>query len=87
MRTNPEFMARDIAGELVLVPVGSAAKENQGLITCNELGAFIWHKLEQETTLEDLVQEILKEYEVEEATARADAEEFLAKLKEKKAIL
>lgn len=87
MRTNPEFMARDIAGELVLVPVGTAAKENQGLITCNELGSFIWHKLEQETSMDELVQEILKEYEVDEVTARKDAEEFIAKLKEKKAIL
>ena len=33
MKTNPEFIARDIAGELVLVPVGTAAKDFSGLVT------------------------------------------------------
>lgn len=48
MKTNPEFIARDIADELVLVPVGTAAKSFGGLVTCNEVGAFIWKTLETE---------------------------------------
>lgn len=82
MKTNPEFIARDIAGELVLVPVGRAAQNCKGLITCNEMGAFIWRRLENEISMDALTAAILDEFEVDEATARADAEEFVAKLKE-----
>lgn len=81
MKTNPEFIARDIAGELVLVPVGTAAKNYAGLVTCNEVGAFIWKKLESETSMDGLVSAILDEFEIDEATARKDAEEFVEKLK------
>lgn len=81
MKTNPEFIARDIAGELVLVPVGSAAKACKGLVTCNEVGAFIWKTLENEMNLDELTAAILTEFEIDEATAKSDAAEFTEKLK------
>lgn len=87
MKTNPEFIARDIAGELVLVPVGSAAKNYGGLVTCNEVGAFIWKKLETEIGMDELVSEILNEFEVDEPTARKDAEEFIEKLRAINAVI
>lgn len=87
MKTNPEFIARDIAGELVLVPIGTAAKNYGGLITCNEVGAFIWKKLENGKTMDELVNAILNEFEIDEKTAREDAEEFVGKLKEISAII
>ena len=86
MKTNPEFIARDIAGELVLVPVGTAAKDFSGLVTCNEVGAFIWKTLEKGATMDELVAAILDEFETDERTARGDAEEFIAKLKEINAV-
>ena len=51
MKANPEFISRDIAGETVLVPVGTAAKRCGGLIACNEVGSFIWHRLENECSM------------------------------------
>lgn len=87
MKTNPEFIARDIAGELVLVPVGDAAKNYAGLVTCNEVGAFIWKTLDNEKSMDELVEAILDEFEVDEAIARKDAEEFVKKLKDINAIV
>lgn len=87
MKTNPEFIARDIAGELVLVPIGTAAQNYGGLVTCNEVGAFIWKKLEVGMDMDELVSAILDEFEIDEQTARADAEEFVGKLKEISAII
>ena len=87
MKTNPEFIARDIAGELVLVPVGTAAKNYGGLVTCNEVGAFIWKKLEGGMSMDELVSAILDEFEVDESTARKDAEEFVEKLKNINAVI
>lgn len=87
MKTNPEFIARDIAGELVLVPVGTAAKNYGGLVTCNEVGAFIWKKLEGGMTMDELVSAILDEFEIDETTAKSDAEEFVEKLKKINAVI
>ena len=87
MKTNPEFIARDIAGELVLVPIGTAAKNYGGLVTCNEVGAFIWKELENGKTMDELVNAILDEFEIDEKTARNDAEEFIGRLKEIGAVI
>lgn len=82
MKIEKEFILREIAGDYVIVPTGKTALEFNGLITVNELGAFIWKKLQQEVTEDELIQDILEEYEVDEETARNDVEEFLNKLTE-----
>lgn len=87
MRANPEFIARDIAGELVLVPVGATAKKCDGLITCNEVGALIWRELEKAAGKEAILTAILEEFEIDEKTARGDMEEFIFKLRELNAVI
>lgn len=82
MRIEKEFILREIAGDYVIVPTGKTALEFNGLITVNELGGFIWKKMQQEITKEKLVSDILNEYEVEEETDRNDLEEFLHRLAE-----
>lgn len=82
MKIEKEFILREIVGDYVIVPTGKTALEFNGLITVNELGAFIWKKLQQEVSEDELIQEILEEYEVDEETARHDVEEFLNKLTE-----
>ena len=87
MKANPEFISRDIAGETVLVPVGTAAKRCGGLIACNEVGSFIWHCLENECSMEELCNAVLAEFEVSPETAMADTKEFVGSLKELGAII
>lgn len=82
MRIEKEFILREIAGDYVIVPTGKTALEFNGLITVNELGAFIWKKMQQDIAEDNLVSAILDEYEVKEETARNDVKEFLGKLEE-----
>lgn len=82
MKIEKEFVLREIAGEYILVPVGSTALELNGLITVNEVGVFIWKLLQNDVTLDDIVQAVLNEYDVEESVARKDAADFLAVLQE-----
>lgn len=74
-------MLRQVAGEHVVLPVGADVDFN-GMITLNETGATLWKRLEQEAELSDLTAALLAEYEVDEATATAAAEQFVIKLKE-----
>ena len=84
MKITKEFAIREIAGDTILVPVGKSALEVSGIITTNDVGAFIWTKLtESDTpTREGLLAALLEEYDVTEADAAADLDEFLGKLRE-----
>ena len=81
MQVSKDYLLRTIAGETILIPSGAAAQKFNGLVTVNSLGAFIWDVLQSPTDLDGLVGRITEEYEVAAATARADAEEFLAELR------
>ena len=37
MKRNTDFMLRDIAGEVILVPTGAATQQFNGMITLNEV--------------------------------------------------
>lgn len=82
MKIKKELIRRDIAGDIVLVPVGKTIYEANGLFVLNEVGAFLWDRLEQADTEEELLAALLEEYEVTEDTARADVHAFLEKLRE-----
>ena len=80
MRINKEFVLREIAGDYIIIPTGSTVLEFNGLITVNEVGVTIWNMLQEEVTMDKLVQGVLAEYEVEEEVARKDIQEFLGEL-------
>ena len=82
MKVPSDFILREIAGEYILVPVGSAAAQFNGLITLNETARTIFLALAQERTVEELTDAVTAEYEVDRVTARADVEEFLRQLRE-----
>lgn len=82
MQIKKELIKRNIAGETVLVPVGKAVYDANGLFVLNELGDFLWEKLPGAESQEALVTAVCAEYEVDEDTARRDIGTFLEKLRE-----
>ena len=82
MKIRKELIRREIAGDVILVPVGGTVLENNGLFALNELGAFLWDRLESAEDEESLVQAVLAEYEVDEEIARTDVAAFLQKLQD-----
>lgn len=83
MKIEKDFVLREIAGDYIIIPTGKTVLEFNGMITVNEVGASIWKMLQNEVTLEDLVQGLLREYDVEETVAREDIREFLNTLTER----
>jgi hypothetical protein len=77
MKIDKSFILREIAGDYVIVPTGETALQFNGLITVNEVGAFLWEKLQEEITEQELVEAVLAEYEVDADTAKKDVSEFL----------
>ena len=70
MKRNTDFMLRDIAGEVILVPTGVATQQFNGMITLNEVAAFIWKNLDESKSKEELVDKIMDEFEVDEDTVK-----------------
>ena len=73
MKRTKEFIKRNIAGEIVLVPSGQTAREFNGMVTLTETGEFIWEHIEEAESFNHLVLLILEEYEVDKDTASQDA--------------
>ena len=80
MKTNKEYMLREIAGETGLVPMGSASQKLNGMIRLTESAAFIWKQVDTAADLEEIVARVQDEYEVDEDTARRDIYGFLREL-------
>ena len=74
---------REIAGDTILIPVGETSLNLKGVITLNPVGVTIWKALENAKSREEILTDILEEFDVSEETARADLEEFLTVLAEK----
>ena len=82
MKVKQGFMLRAIAGNYVVVPVGKAAVDFNGIITLNETGAFLWEQLVHEVTLETLLSKMIDTYEVSMEQATNDLKSFLKILEE-----
>ena len=82
MKIKDNFMLRKVADTYVVVPVGAAVAEFNGMINLNETGAFLWKEFETDKTFEDVLKAMLEEYEVEENLAKKDLENFVNILKE-----
>lgn len=75
MKTKQGFKLRQVCGENIIVAEGLANIDFGHLIVLNESAAYLWQKAsQQEFTTDDMVQWLLDEYDVDEATARQDAE-------------
>lgn len=84
MKIKEGFILREVAGSYLVVAVGKAVKEFNGVVNLNETGAFLWKLLEKSAAEEEMVNALLEEYDVDRATAEADVKSFVDKLLEAK---
>lgn len=80
MKIKSGFMLRTVADNYIVVPVGEASKQFNGMITLNETSAFLWNFLMKGTTEEKLVDELMKTYDVSREIAIKDVKSFISEL-------
>ena len=81
MKIKDGYILREVAGEYVVIPSGEDLDLNL-MITLNETGSFLWQKLTDGATEEELVKALLAEYDVDEARAANAVASFIAKLRD-----
>jgi hypothetical protein len=76
------FLARDIAGEIIIVPIRNGVGDLNAVYTLNEVGTRIWQLIDSRTSSREIAGTITAEYEVPETEALGDILEYLASLQE-----
>ena len=80
MKIREGFLLRNVAGNNVVVPIGQATLDFNGMMSLNETGAFIFSKMLDGTTKEQLIEDFISEYEVERKIAQKDVDDFIKKV-------
>ena len=80
MRVNENFVLREVANTWVVLPLGQAVLDFNGMLTLNESGFLLWEELEKGCDREGLIDARTREYAVSREIAGSDVDEFLNKL-------
>jgi Coenzyme PQQ synthesis protein D (PqqD) len=75
--TSREFVTRQIAEETLIVPVAGGVGDLDAIYTLNEVAARIWKIVESPSTVDRIVDEIARDFEVPADQAARDVLEFL----------
>lgn len=67
MKRHQEYSLVNIEGHYILMPIGQAIETMCKDVEINEVGAFIWEQMKEDTTVEDIARACMKEYECPES--------------------
>ncbi len=81
MKLKYEFVVRDVAGQIVALPAGKDSSEFNGMIKLNSVGEFIFKKLANDTTLDEILADLTKEYGVSPEEAKTSVVSYIEVLR------
>ena len=81
-RVKGEVVARQIAGEELLVPIRGRLADLQRVFALDPVAAFIWKQMDGTRDLTAILKGVLDDFDVEEPRARKDLEMFVSQLEE-----
>lgn len=81
MKFKGQFALRNMGDFSAVVAVGECVKDYNCMITLNQSGTLLWQALQNGAEENELVNTLLKEYDVSEEIAKKDVENFITTLK------
>ena len=83
MKVKNGFVVRTVAGQSMVVPLGTASKNFEGFIKLNETARLIWDMLVVGAERDEIVDRMAEVYdEIERAVLAADCDKFIRSLQE-----
>ena len=79
---EPGVVRRHIAGQILLIPIHAGREAMQNLFVLDEVGDFVWQRMEREETIAELSSAVVEQFEVDVDTAEQDVLDFLRDLTE-----
>lgn len=83
MPLKDNFIFKEVAKEYMMVPLLNGNVNMSKVINLNETGAFIIKKLKEKDSIDYVVDEMIKEYDVSKEDALNDIKEFVELLKKR----
>ncbi len=82
MKIKKDIIMRKVGSDTILIPVGEALKEHNGLFMLSETACFLWEQLPSCSSVKELSDKLFDEYDVTREQALSDTQEFIDKLVE-----
>jgi len=79
---SERMVGRRIGDEYVLVPLAGRGADLDSILNLNRVAAFVWERLDGETSGRDVVEAVLERFDVERARAEQDYLELIDTLVE-----
>ena len=83
MKIKKGYILRNVAGQHIVLPVGKAAVDFNGLIRLNDSGRLLFETLMDGADENELTKRLLQHYDIDEKTAKKDVATFLNTLRSK----
>lgn len=74
---SSSVVTRKTGSEYVLVPVTNNIADMNSVYTLNETGSFLWELIDGENNIEDMIEALIREYDIDEEIATADVFGFI----------
>ena len=81
-RHNDSLVARDLAGEKVIIPIRGRVGDLNSIYTLNHVANEVWNLLDGRRAVSEIVSRLQQEYEVDPATLADDVLRVLNEMKE-----
>lgn len=81
MKLKDGFIVRNMLGDYMVMPTGDNIAKFDGSVVINDVAAFILEKMKTPVSKDDLLEYILKEFDVDRETASADLDKLIETLK------
>lgn len=80
-KKNPNFVARKIADEIILVPIKREAADFEAIYNLNnEVSVRIWELIDGKNSIKEIKDKILEEFEVSSEKLEKDLGQFIKDL-------
>jgi hypothetical protein len=86
-RKDPTIVARQIAGEMILVPIRQNLGDLESIYLLNETALFAWQLFDGVLTLGEIQHQITQEFDVDEQIAGQDLLELVDQLERVEALV
>jgi hypothetical protein len=74
---SASVVTRKTGNEYVLVPITNNIADMNSVYTLNETGAFIWEQIDGKRSVEDIIIELVNEYDIDKQNAESDVFTFI----------
>jgi len=81
-RHNDSLVARDLAGEKVIIPVRGKVGDLGSIYTLNAIGGEIWNMLDGRRAVSEIVNTLQNDYDIDPATLAADIRRVLGEMQQ-----